>query len=114
MKTLPASLHTEAYIVNDSIVITQLGDMQSHVDISNRKDVVVIPIKYWALFVSDISSEIMNHTMTASKEQRYAESATRTDRKEQEAATWIHKNLCNSDMNMDMGKDGRKEKNESL
>lgn len=65
MKTLPISLHTTAEVIDDTIIIKQYGSkyftaLRDSIAEEAIKT-VTIPVKYWALFVSDISTEIMNH-----------------------------------------------------
>ena len=54
MITLPYMLETKAQIINDMVVITQV------VDDKGNTETITIPVKYWGMFVGDISMDIMS------------------------------------------------------
>lgn len=54
MITLPYMLETKAQIINDMVVITQV------VDAIDKTETITIPVKYWGMFVGDISMDIMS------------------------------------------------------
>lgn len=54
MITLPCMLETKAQIINDMVVITQV------VDAIDNTETITIPVKYWGMFVGDVSMDIMS------------------------------------------------------
>ena len=54
MITLPYMLETKAQIINGRVVITQV------VDDKGNTEGITIPVKYWGMFVGDISMDIMS------------------------------------------------------